>query len=698
MWIYNPKHDIEFEKGELFTNVDAFRAVLKDYVIQKGFPLLRLKNERSRVTAICNAKGCQWRIHASPMADNITFQIKSYQPQHTCVMDKHCAEATCDWMAKKLVGVMRDHPIMTSKGVEAKLRKYGVKPSKMQIFRAKNKALNEIEGTHAESYSKLPSYAELLRNNNPNSIYKIHYDRPNLLIEPKFLRIFISFKAQKPGFLEAFAVTECENKDTWRWFFYYFQEFFGPLDNNIPLTFMSDRQEGLNLAYEEIFPDATGRHCCRHICSNFKSQFPGILLRSFFWKTAKSYDVVDYNKAMASIKDINIAAWRYLDKIPRSSWCRHVFSSELKCDHVTNNFTESFNNWVGDLRGKPILTLVDGLRRKFMKKLHKRYQKCCTLTANITPKIAEKLTQISQASRKCEIHMASEDTFEIGDVDRSYIVNLSKRICDCGAFQISGIPCKHAALEIIYRRKKLKHYCEAWFTRDMYLKAYSEMIHPIPDVKRWPAMPNLLPKTVLSPPLRRAPGRPRVNRRREADERASSSQPKRSSTLKCGHCGAFDHNKRTCKGQPVHRTTANKTIAELMTNRRGRPGRGMASTGLSGAVLWDYAEGAVPIVHSSQGSNPSPTGHNGGVNVQNNCQTTAAGSNRKRGRPASNNPSTSTVRGTGRTKSTRIYSNPQVPVHSTSDIAENATLVNMNAPPNVNSNSISSTSTFSNWF
>ena len=59
------------------------------------------------------------------------------------------------------------------------------------------------------------------------------------------------------------------------------------------------------------------------------------------------------------------------------------------------------------------------------------------------------------------MHMASEDTFEIGDLDRSYIVNLSKRICDCGAFQISGIPCKHAALGIMYRREKLEYYCEA---------------------------------------------------------------------------------------------------------------------------------------------------------------------------------------------------------------------------------------------
>ncbi|XP_027086671.1 uncharacterized protein [Coffea arabica] len=529
----------------------------------------------------------------------MTFQIKSYQPQHTCVMVKNCAKATSDWMVKKLVGVMRDHPNMTSKGVEAELRKYGVKPTKIQIFRAKNKALVEIEGTHAESYSKLPKYAEL-------------------------------FRAQKLGFLE-----DCRP-------FVGFDGCFlkGPFGGVLMTAVALDANNsvflivfaGLNLAYEEIFPDAIGRHCYGHIYSNFKSQFPSILHRSFFWKVAKSYDVVGYNEPMASIKDINREAWKYLDKIPKSFWCRHVFSPQFKCDHVTNNIIESFNNWVSDLRGKLILTLVDGLRRKFMKNLHKRYQKGCTLTANITPRIAEKLTEISQASRKCEMYMASEDTFEIGDLDRSYIVVLSKKFCDCGVFQISRIPCKHAALGIMYRREKLEHYYEAWFTKDMYLKAYSAMIHPIPDVKRWLAMPDLLPKTVLPPPLRRAPGRPRVNQRREADKGASSSQPKRSSTLKCRNCGAAGHNKRAYKGPPVQKRTANRTPTELMTNRRDRPGRGMASTSLLGAVLRNYvcrgfqsltntlilrdhAEGNVPIVHSNQGSNPSPTDHNGGVNV-----------------------------------------------------------------------------------
>ncbi|XP_071905979.1 uncharacterized protein [Coffea arabica] len=405
---------------------------------------------------------------------------------------------------------------MSSKGVEAEMIKYGVHPSKWQIYRVLSKARNEIEGNHSKSHTKLPKYAELLRKYNPHSICKIHYDRPTLLVECRFLRIFISFKAQRSGFLEgcgpfvdfdgcilkgpfggvllttvtldannsifpiAFALTECESKETWSWFFHHFEEFFGPFGENGPLTFMSDRQKGLNLAYEEIVSIAHGRHCCRHICSNFKAQFPSILLSNLFCRAAKSFDIAGHNEAMANIKKLNIEALRYLEKIPKTSWCRYTFNTGIKCDHVTNNYIESFNAWVGELRGKPISTLVEGLRKKFMKKTHKRYQKGCTLTTTVTPKMMDKLQKIGQASRQCQLTMAGDDIFEVGDMNRSYIVNLPAKSCNCGAFQNLGLPCKYAALGIIYKRQKLESYCDHWFSRDMYLKAYASFLGGIP--------------------------------------------------------------------------------------------------------------------------------------------------------------------------------------------------------------------------
>ena len=81
-----------------------------------------------------------------------------------------------------------------------------------------------------------------------------------------------------------------------------------------------------------------------------------------------------------------------MTKIPITVWAGHSFSVTIKNDHVTNNSTESFNAWVGDFRGLPILTLVEGLRSKFMKKLHNKYQKSCISKSIVPPKIVEKLT------------------------------------------------------------------------------------------------------------------------------------------------------------------------------------------------------------------------------------------------------------------------------------------------------------------
>ncbi|KAL3521840.1 hypothetical protein ACH5RR_014674 [Cinchona calisaya] len=104
--------------------------------------------------------------------------------------------------------------------------------------------------------------------------------------------------------------------------------------------------QGLKLAYEEKIPQAYARYCCGHIYSNFQIQFPGLLLRNYFWEAAKSFDVIRHIEAMARIKAINVEDWKYLNKIPLSAWARLAFRAEIRCDQVTNNFTKSFSAWV----------------------------------------------------------------------------------------------------------------------------------------------------------------------------------------------------------------------------------------------------------------------------------------------------------------------------------------------------------------
>ena len=47
------KGKITLERGILFAIVDAFREVLRDYVVQEGFKIVRIRNERARITAMC---------------------------------------------------------------------------------------------------------------------------------------------------------------------------------------------------------------------------------------------------------------------------------------------------------------------------------------------------------------------------------------------------------------------------------------------------------------------------------------------------------------------------------------------------------------------------------------------------------------------------------------------------------------------
>ena len=84
-YVPNENEMVSLEKGMLFRDVYEFRAALRDYVIGEGVEIVRLKNEKSRVHAICTDLSCNWYVFASPTADGISFQIKVYNSDHTYV-------------------------------------------------------------------------------------------------------------------------------------------------------------------------------------------------------------------------------------------------------------------------------------------------------------------------------------------------------------------------------------------------------------------------------------------------------------------------------------------------------------------------------------------------------------------------------------------------------------------------------------
>ena len=228
---------------------------------------------------------------------------------------------------------------------------------------------------------------------------------------------------------------------------------------------------------------------------------------------------------------------------PKEMLGRHAYDPRIKIDHVTNNMTESFNQWVGGLRAKPAFTMLDGIRIKIMGRLNKRFEKANTSDSLVTPKIKKTLDLIQQDSRFCKVITTGDDEYHVVDGFTTFVVNLIVKTCAYCYWKISGLPCKHAAACIVHKRANVETYYDEYLTRFFYLKASGEIIHPLPDLN------DINVNEEVEPPiLRRLLGRPRKNRRKEPREQPTSlNVAKRSNTIKCQTCKRFGNNKHTCQ-------------------------------------------------------------------------------------------------------------------------------------------------------
>ncbi|KAK3222682.1 hypothetical protein Dsin_009707 [Dipteronia sinensis] len=126
-------------------------------------------------------------------------------------------------------------------------------------------------------------------------------------------------------------------------------------------------------------------------------------------------------------------------------------------------------------------------------------------------------------------------------------MKLKEYYCGCGSWQISGISCPHAIAVISHScgKQSLKdcvpNFIHKSLSKSAYIQTYRGMIHPLPDQNMWPTIET---DVLLPSPYETQPGRPKLQRKMEAREKANGA---RSGTVICKLCGMAGHNKRTCK-------------------------------------------------------------------------------------------------------------------------------------------------------
>ena len=237
-----------------------------------------------------------------------------------------------------------------------------------------------------------------------------------------------------------------------------------------------------------------------------------------------SYTEHGYDQAMDGMKKECQAAWKWLSKIPKHTWARHAMDTNCKTDLVVNNISEVFNKMILDVRGKPIKTMVDGIRTKLLVKFNANRTKPETAKWEICPTYAEKLEEAKHHSRFCQSIKAGPDLYQVASGESTYAVNLKDYTCGCRKWDMTGVPCNHGVSAINKAKLHPEDFVNAFFKKPMYQQAYSPIVYPVPGPDLWPktGTPDIEP-----PVFRDKPGKKQTKRRKNQFEKPAPKDTSR---------------------------------------------------------------------------------------------------------------------------------------------------------------------------
>ncbi|KAG8377365.1 hypothetical protein BUALT_Bualt08G0025500 [Buddleja alternifolia] len=264
------------------------------------------EDESPKVYVRCAGDDCQWRINVVKVKNEATFRIREYNSYHSCPQTFHVKNVNTDWLSKKILKKFKSDPKRNVKGFRQDvIEEINCHVSKDQTYRAIRKALKAIEGSPDYQYTRLWDYADELRRTNPGStiILGIEDDSDG-----------VSFK----------------NKETWEWFLTVLKNDL-EIVNEHEFTFMSDKQKGLILAFEEVFPGSDHRFCVRHLLNNFKTAgYRRMAFKNALWSAAKATTVNEFKLRMQELRQLDEKIWLDLEERYNQRNVHRVFELRKK--------------------------------------------------------------------------------------------------------------------------------------------------------------------------------------------------------------------------------------------------------------------------------------------------------------------------------------------------------------------------------
>jgi len=288
-------------------------------------------------------------------------------------------------------------------------------------------------------------------------------------------------------------------------------------------------------------------------------------VKGLIWRAAKSNNEKEFNDSMSLIKNENKDVYDYLMNIDSKKWA--LWNSPLiRFGIVTSNNAESLNSWMGSLRDKSHLEILNGFVMKSAELVFKRFEEIrieneiilsYVMTSKIKPKLKEGI--------KGKIRKFDEQYFSIEyENGMNYrTIDLVSKTCSCGEMKIFGIPCKHMAAVIVSEKLNFPDFVHPSYRTDTISALYNWRLFPVD------------PETLISdgqtkPPLvLKKVGRPKKRRIRSRGEVSEEDK------VTCSKCNQRGHNIRTCvnKLTPIITDNVIENCTQEIINRNSRKKR-----------------------------------------------------------------------------------------------------------------------------
>ncbi|KAJ0051796.1 hypothetical protein Pint_01310 [Pistacia integerrima] len=184
---------------------------------------------------------------------------------------------------------------------------------------------------------------------------------------------------------------------------------------------------------------------CRHFIGidgcHLKGHYGGVV--------SKAANIPNFVETMGSVKDVNEGAYKWLLENEPDQWSKHAFNTTTKLKVGIE--------WITPL----------------------------------PPVVRRKINKMIEAARNVKVWYLGSDEFEVDDENanqcKTHVLVLGKQLCDCGMWQLSGIPCVHAIAYLLHKNiSNYEHYVDSKLRISMYLQTYAYMVHPVPDKTSWP--------------------------------------------------------------------------------------------------------------------------------------------------------------------------------------------------------------------